>query len=60
MVELGRIVIRIDEIGENKVINLFELRDIIKKGMGEGIGIDDIISISETDTKVVVYFKMPT
>lgn len=63
MVELDRFNIKIDDVGENDLVNLTRLRDVVKKNMGEDveigdIGIEDIIGISETNTKIVVYFNM--
>ena len=62
MVELDRFNIKIDDVGENDLVNLTRLRDVVKKNMGEDveigdIGIEDIIGISETNTKIVVYFN---
>ena len=59
MVELGRFTIEIDAVQEdNDLISITRLRDIIKDNLGTDIGIEDIISISETNTKITVYFKM--
>ena len=59
MVELGRFTIEINAVQEdNNLISITRLRDIIKDNLGTDIGIEDIISISETNTKIIVYFKM--